>query len=49
MNLLPPPSGAFLHSEDGISGCPGNVGPLIPYDTVSVMWERQISRIVFLT
>jgi hypothetical protein len=33
MNLLPPPSGAFL--EDGSSGCPRNVGAYIPVDTVS--------------
>jgi hypothetical protein len=34
-NLLPPPSGAFLHPEDGSSGCPQNVGAYIPVDTVS--------------
>jgi hypothetical protein len=35
MNLLPPPSGAFLHPEDGSSGCPRNIGAYIPVDTVS--------------
>jgi len=35
MNLLPPPSAAFLYPEDGSSGCPRNVGAYIPVDTVS--------------
>jgi len=35
MNLQPPPSAAFLHPEDGSSGCPRNVGAYIPVDTVS--------------
>jgi len=54
VNLLPPSSAAFLHPEDGSSGCPRNVGAYIPVDTVSskgilLVWERQFSRIVFLT
>ena len=34
-NLLPPPSGAFLHPEDESSGCTRYVGAYIPVDTVS--------------